>query len=163
MNAQQGLAKVERLVLPASALVTFAGDDIKMIAAGDWNGVLAMEGNYLKEWHPPTLLGVTNALRGSLGSGAMVALTGWAAQEAGKILGSGTIGEIGGVLKSGGKGVMIGGLADMIVRPTKYNPGPGHAKEAGRLGGGMGDPVMRKPAYYEPVGKPKQNAAVRFR
>ena len=148
MQASAGLSKVEGLIMPVSAAVTFFGDDIKLVAAGDWNGVIAQEAGYLRAWHPPTVLGLTNALSGPLGQGAFTAVVGWAIGEAGKIMGSGMVGRIGGDFEKAGHGVMIGGLADMLVRPTKYNPGAG-----GAPGLGMGDHVMQNPLYYERTGK----------
>ena len=157
MQAGAGLSKIEHLIMPVSAGVTFFGDDIKLIAAGDWNGVIAQEGAYLKAWHPPTLLGLSNMLKGSLGQGAFTALAGWAIGEAGKIMGSGMVGRIGNDFEKAGHGVMIGGLADGLVRPTKYNPG-----DSGRAGAGLGqgDPVMENPLYYERGGKSSSGVAL---
>jgi hypothetical protein len=63
-------------------------------------------------------------------------------------MGSGMVSRIGGDFERAGHGVMIGGLADMIVRPTKYNPGDG-----GVNGAGMSDQIMQNPLYYERTGK----------
>jgi len=149
LNPESGLKKVEKLIYPASAVVTFFGEDIKMLAAGDWDGMISTEIGYLKAWHPPTLKGVMNAVtKGALGSGAVVTLAGWGLEQAGRIVGSGTVSELGGVVYDGGKGVMVAGLADMIVRPTKYNP---HFEAAGTSP--AGDPVMRSMGYYERGGE----------
>ena len=141
--------------MPVSAAVTFFGDDIKLVAAGDWNGIIAQEGAYLKAWHPPTVLGLTNALKGPLGQGAFTSVAGWAIAEAGKIMGSGMVGRIGGDFEKAGHGVMLGGLADMLVRPTKYNPGAGAAP-----GKGQGDRIMSNPLYYERGGKSSEGVAL---
>jgi hypothetical protein len=71
------------------------------------------------------------------------------------------VGRIGGDFEKAGHGVMIGGLADGLVRPTKYNPG-----DAGSVGGrsgaglGAGDHVMQNPLYYERTGKAGSSAAL---
>jgi hypothetical protein len=153
MGPEAGLSKVEKLIMPVSAAVTFFGSDVKYIAAGDFNGMIAEEMGYLKAWHPPTVLGLTNAIKGPLGQGAFTAIVGWAVGEAGKIMGSGLVGRIGSDVEKGGHGVIIGGLADLIVRPTKYNPG-----EGGANGLGQGDHIMSNPLYYERTGKARDAA-----
>jgi len=116
------LGKAEDLVLPLSALITFAGDDIKALAQGGPVAVWDLEATYLSAWHPPTFLGVMNCARGPLGSGAMTSITGWTIDWAGKKLGIDMVSKIGGILQSAGGGVMAGAVGDLIVRPTKYNP-----------------------------------------
>jgi hypothetical protein len=65
------------------------------------------------------------------------------------------VGRIGHDFEAAGHGVMVGGLADMLVRPTKYNPGAG-----GAGGKGMGDPIMQNPLYYERGGKSSDGVAL---
>lgn len=154
MDPGAGLNKVEKLIYPVSAAVTFAKDDIPLLLSGDWQGIMAMEGNYLKEWHPPTLLGVKNAVfSGPVGAGMGLALAGWAIGEVGKMAGIGTVGKLANILQDSGKGVLTGGLADMLVRPTKYNPGVNFSGAAG-----AGDHVMQNPLYYERTGKAAKSA-----
>ena len=155
MDPGAGLNKIERLIYPVSAAVTFAKDDIPLLMSGDWQGIMSMEGGYLKSWHPPTLLGVKNAVfTGPVGSGMGLLLAGWAIGEVGKMAGIGTVGKLAGILEDSGKGVLVGGLADMLVRPTKYNPGVGFVKGAA----GKSDPIMDNPLYYERTGKAAASA-----
>jgi hypothetical protein len=60
---------------------------------------------------------------------------------------SGMVERIGGDFEKVGHGVMIGGLADGLVRPSKYNPGAG-----GAPGLGQGDRIMAQ-KYYDRSGK----------
>jgi hypothetical protein len=155
MEIESGLSKVEKLIMPVSAGVTFFGEDIGMIIGGDLSGVIAKEVGYLKSWHPPTVLGLSNMIKGPLGQGAFTALAGWAVDQVGKVLGSGKISRIGRDFESVGSGVMLGGLADGLVRPSKYNPG-----EGGAPGHGQGDSIMRNPLYYERTGKAASSGAL---
>lgn len=138
MEPEKGLNKLEKLILPASAGVTFFQEDIQLIAAGDWNGVVDKEVSYLKTWHPPTVLGLRNMLGGSLGNGLFTSLVGYAVKEVGKIMSSDMVSRIGRDFEKAGHGVTIGGLADGLARPSKYNPSTHASKSGSNVG--MVDP-----------------------
>lgn len=159
------LDKAESLILPVSSIVTFFGDDIKTLGTSGVKGVIGKEIGYITSWHVPTIEGLMNGIEtGPLGSGAMVGFAGWAIEAAGKLLGAETITRIGKDFGNVGKGVVIAGLADQFIRPSKYNPGAGHGAGAevspGRVGAGhgLGDPIMRNPFYQEQTGKQANSA-----
>jgi hypothetical protein len=152
-----GLAKIEGLLMPVTAGFTFFKEDIPYLFNGDVGGLVTYEVNLLKQWHPPTLLGLSNMVKATLAPGAMTALGGWAIEEVGKTMGSGLIAEIGVDFKHIGQGMLVGGLADGLARPAKYNPGGGPgmgvsdsiagvSKKPNR-GQGTHDSVMWSPNY----------------
>ncbi len=155
MDPATGLNKVERLIYPVSAAVTFVKDDIPFLVNGDWDGLMKMEGGYLKEWHPPTFLGVTNALKGPVGAGLWTMVGGWFIKSIADMGGATQAAKLGTILSDSGRGIFTGGVADMLVRPTKYNPGSGAP-----AGKGQGDRIMSNPLYYERGGKSSEGVAL---
>jgi len=129
--------RVLRLVKPVSAIMTFGQRPLAAARAGGAQGVLNFyKDDIIPNWHPPTLEGFSNSLTGPLGMGIMNSLLGHGVKFVGDVAGVDVVKTIGGAIQDGGDGMAIGGLADLIVHASKYNPtSPISLNSRGRDGG----------------------------
>ena len=119
------LDKVEGMIGPATAMISFSKPVTDAYLAGGVKGVSTKLQDNFATWHPPTLDGMINLLEGELGSHIVNTFIGGGIQYIGGVVDVPAIGRIGRAIKSAGEGGIVGSTAKMLVFPTLYNPGDG--------------------------------------
>ena len=124
------LDKVEGMIGPATAMISFSKPVTDAYLSGGVKGVSTRLQDNFATWHPPTLEGMINLLEGELGSHIVNTFIGGGIQYIGGVVDTPAISRIGRAIKSAGEGGIVGSTAKMLVFPTLYNPGNGAVPKA---------------------------------